>query len=285
MNRFAIIAALMSTLLLSGCGAILDIAGKRPVPSRPSPTAGRVPAPGPGSAPPAEMGPYGAKTNPYTVRGVRYYPLKSAHGYEETGIASWYGAENHGMRTASGSIYNMYSISAAHKTLPLGTIVRVTNLENNRSLEALVNDRGPFIRGRLIDMSYGAARQLGFDGQGLTRVHVKAVGTHGTYVAKAPAASRPAPPPAPKPEVRTAQAPPSGQLYVQVGAFSQRANAVKVLGDLERAGISEAVIETRLARSGPLHVVRAGPYRHKDDASRALGTLRTLYPASFIAAL
>lgn len=93
----------------------------------------------------------------------------------EEGIASYYGAEYHGKPTASGEIFDMYKVSAAHQLLPLGTIVQVTNLENNRSLRVRINDRGPFIKGRIIDVSYAAAVELGFVIQGIVRVRVQVI--------------------------------------------------------------------------------------------------------------
>jgi rare lipoprotein A len=291
MNRYAAIIALLLTLPLTGCGAVMDIMGKQSLPgSRSSrPTASLPSSQG---EPEAVMGPYGAKTDPYTVRGVRYYPMKSAHGYSENGVASWYGSENHGMQTASGSIYNMYAMSAAHKTLPLGTVVRVTNLENRQSLDVLVNDRGPFISGRLIDLSYGAARRLGFADQGLTRVNVTAVGTSGALVAEAPRTTTTAQASTTKTASATASKNTTptnmvktGAYYVQVGAFSQRANAEQVHSDLRRSGVSSAAMETRLRSSGTLYVVKAGPYATKDKAARALDELRRYYPSSFIASI
>ncbi|MBU1611277.1 MAG: septal ring lytic transglycosylase RlpA family protein, partial [Proteobacteria bacterium] len=152
-----------------------DLTGRGHVSSRPGRTTTTASIPSDQGAPPAELGTYGPKTNPYTVMGKRYYPLQTANGYDVVGTASWYGSENHGLQTASGSIYNMYSMSAAHKTLPLGTIVRVENLENGRNVELLVNDRGPFIGERIIDLSYGAAKRIGFDAKGLARVRVVAI--------------------------------------------------------------------------------------------------------------
>lgn len=113
--------------------------------------------------------------NPYTINGIRYVPIARSTGYKETGIASWYGADFHGKPTANGECYDMYAISAAHNTLPMPTWVRVTHLENGRSIVLRVNDRGPFARGRLIDLSYGAASKLGMVKQGTAPVSVEAV--------------------------------------------------------------------------------------------------------------
>lgn len=111
---------------------------------------------------------------PYRVNGVRYVP-KAQPGYDATGIASWYGGKFHGRRTASGQRYDMNAMTAAHRTLPFGTKVRVTNLRNDRTVILTVNDRGPFVHGRIIDVSRRAAERLGFRGRGTTRVRVQAV--------------------------------------------------------------------------------------------------------------
>ena len=134
--------------------------------------------PAPNSAPPITgKRKYG---NPYKIMGKTYYPLRSSEGYREKGIASWYGDEFHRKPTANGETYNMYAFTAAHTTLPLPTWVRVTNLENSRSIMVRVNDRGPFVRGRLIDMSYAGAKALGFDQQGTVPVLVEAMPTDGS---------------------------------------------------------------------------------------------------------
>lgn len=112
------------------------------------------------------------KIKPYSVMGKTYWPVQSGLGFQEEGLASWYGIDFHGKKTATGEVYDMFSISAAHKTLPLGTKVRVTNLENGRELELMVNDRGPFVDGRVIDLSYASARLLGMADSGVARVRV-----------------------------------------------------------------------------------------------------------------
>ena len=111
--------------------------------------------------------------NPYKVAGVWYYPAADPV-YDEIGIASWYGRKFHGLRTANGDIYDMNAMTAAHKTLPMPSLVRVTNLENGRSIVVTVNDRGPFVAGRIIDLSRRAARHLGFQNKGTARVRVQA---------------------------------------------------------------------------------------------------------------
>jgi rare lipoprotein A len=108
----------------------------------------------------------------YTVKGKTYYPMRTAVGYTETGIASWYGSES-GNRTAMGTRFNPQGITAAHKTLPLPAKVKVTNLRNERSVVVTVNDRGPFTKNRLIDLSHGAAKKIGLDKQGVTKVRIE----------------------------------------------------------------------------------------------------------------
>jgi rare lipoprotein A len=114
---------------------------------------------------------------PYKVFGKWYQPLPDSKGFRQRGIASWYGKDFHGKKTSNGEIYDMYAMTAAHKTLPLGTYVRVHNLENNRELEVRINDRGPFVRGRIIDLSYTAAKELGLVGPGTAKVEIVALGT------------------------------------------------------------------------------------------------------------
>ena len=114
-------------------------------------------------------------TQPYTVRGKTYYPLKSAYGFVEEGVASWYGPGFHGKTTANGERYNQYAMTAAHKLLPLGTRVRVTHLGNGRSIVVRVNDRGPFIGDRVIDLSRAAATRLYMIGPGTARVRIQSL--------------------------------------------------------------------------------------------------------------
>ncbi len=117
------------------------------------------------------------KTRPYEVRGVRYVPLASSADYREVGVASWYGEPFHGRRTASGEVYDMYQLTAAHRTLPLPTCAEVTRLEDGRTVVVRVNDRGPFVEGRrIIDLSYSAAEAIGLVGPGTTEVEVRALG-------------------------------------------------------------------------------------------------------------
>ncbi len=125
---------------------------------------------------PAAVGKTKPSARPYKIGRNWYHPLEHARGFTQNGKASWYGKKFHGRKTAGGEIYNMYAISAAHKTLPLGTWVRVHNLENNKKINVRINDRGPFVKGRIIDLSYSAAKKLGIIGPGTARVKIVALG-------------------------------------------------------------------------------------------------------------
>lgn len=156
-SRIAIFVLLaLIAILFSGCS-----------------TPSRAPMPTPGGiAHPNVNAPY---NKAYTIKGKTYYPMRTAVGYSETGVASWYGSES-GNRTAMGTRFNPQGLTAAHKTLPLPTKVKVTNLRNGRSVHVIVNDRGPFRKNRLIDLSHGAAKKIGLDKQGLTQVRIEYIG-------------------------------------------------------------------------------------------------------------
>jgi rare lipoprotein A len=130
---------------------------------------------GPAPVKPAAPGPHFKVGQPYQINGHWYYP-RFVTEYQATGIASWYGESYHGRQTANGEIYDMYALTAAHPTLQLPSVVEVVNLENGRSLTLRVNDRGPFVDDRLIDLSLAAARELGFERQGLAPVQVRYLG-------------------------------------------------------------------------------------------------------------
>ncbi len=155
---------------------------------------------------------------PYQVNGVWYYPIPSAHGYVERGLASWYGEEFHGRPTSSGEIYDMYGMTAAHKILPIGTHVKVTNLLNKRSVIVRVNDRGPFVAGRVIDLAYTPARELGIIGPGTAPVEVEAVQVATPHEEKGTTVWEAEP-------IRDFR---HGTFTIQIGAFQNVANALKV---------------------------------------------------------
>ena len=153
-----------------------------------------------------------ATQRPYEVNGHVYYPLPSAEGFVEEGYASWYGKKFHGRPTASGEPYDMYAITAAHRTLPMNTYVRVFNLENGREVVARINDRGPFAKKRIIDLSYGAARKVGLIGPGTAKVRIEALGEVRLGAGSLAAFK-------PHPDFRR------GKFYIQVGAFLESDNA------------------------------------------------------------
>lgn len=154
---------------------------------------------------------------PYQVFGKWYQPVPDSKGFRERGIASWYGADFHGKKTSTGEIYNMHDMTAAHKTLPLGTRVKVFNLENNKETEVRVNDRGPFVHGRIIDLSYEAARRIGVVGPGTAQVEIIAIGQEIT-----PGTGRVVP-------VDYY----SGNFTFQVGAFIDKNNAERLKAKLD----------------------------------------------------
>jgi len=173
--------------------------------------------------------------SPYTVRGKTYHILDSAEGYNQTGVASWYGAKFHGHTTSNGEIFDMYKISAAHKSLPIPTYVRVTNLDNKKSIIVRVNDRGPFHGGRLIDLSYAAAVKLGFERQGTARVRV-------TALTKAEADTE--------------------QYFLQVGAFQSKDRALKLAKQLRKQFKGKVFVEHMKASN--IYRVRFGPLTHEN---------------------
>jgi rare lipoprotein A len=160
---------------------------------------------------------------PYIINGVKYYPLPDAEGFSEEGKASWYGKEFHGRPTSSGEIYDMYGRTAAHKTLPFGTYVSVRNLANGKTAVVRINDRGPFVKGRIIDLTYSSAQQIGLVGPGVADVEIKALARHvGTE--KSPGGKR---------VVVETQDFKKGTFTIQVGAFIEKANALNLMKRLK----------------------------------------------------
>jgi rare lipoprotein A len=218
---------------------------------------------------------------PYRVDGVTYVPRVDP-AYDEVGMASWYGAEFHGKRTANGDVFDMNALSAAHKTLPMPSRVRVTNLENGRMLVVTVNDRGPFVRGRIIDLSRRAAQLLGFEGSGVAKVRVEVLPGDGERllaertpvrptVAAAVSVSAVAPPPAPPKFslIRSAAAaepvdPAPRLLFIQGGAFRHQDNAARLADALSAFGPTRITAVELGGRI--LYRVRLGPLYDRDQA-------------------
>ena len=170
---------------------------------------------------------------PYKIKGKTYYPLPTAHGYSENGVASWYGRKFHGRKTSNGEVYNMYAKTAAHKTLPMNTHVLVKNMENDREMVLRINDRGPFVKGRIIDLSLTAAQELGIVKKGTARVKITALGEAMTYRYGNKKIERFLP----------HQDFQQGEFYVQIGSFANRENAMKLQKKMEQQG-KKAVIMT-----------------------------------------
>ena len=193
----------------------------------------------------------------YEVLGKRYEVLPSGAGYRERGVASWYGKKFHGNLTSNREVYNMYAMTAAHKTLPLPTYVHVRNLRNDKSIVVRVNDRGPFVHNRIIDLSYAAALKLDMVGDGTSLVEVTAYnfeqagGDRPLRRTSAPQAAIVSAPAAPTETTH--------RIFVQVGAFGDRSNAARRLAVLEQAGIGKAFIHEEAASGQPLYRVRIGP--------------------------
>ena len=162
------------------------------------------------------------KPKPYRVGNTWYQPVSDAKGFKARGIASWYGKKFHGRKTSSGEIYNMYAVTAAHKTLPLGTHLSVTNLNNNQKVIVRVNDRGPFVRGRIIDLSYAAAKKLEMISAGTAPVEIMALGADASTQTTGSRKSQ-------KPSVDYY----SGNFTFQIGAFKNKNNALRLKKKLD----------------------------------------------------
>ncbi len=212
----------------------------------------------PDAVPKAE--PRSARGNPpfYEVYGQRYLVLPAATGYLERGVASWYGPTFHGGNTSSGEQYDMYGMTAAHKTLPLPTYARVTNLKNGRSIVVRINDRGPFVANRLIDLSYTAAAKLDMLREGTTLVEVRALT-----------------PGAPDDLSRSAASPPPA-LYLQAGAFADAQNAQRALDKLRGAGLANAFLAPPVQGHSRLYRLRLGPVASVADFDQLAARLAAL---------
>ena len=218
-QRLLVLAPLLLMLAISfGCAKKVAVPGK------------------PGVAKPAKKKKVPATQRPYVINGTTYYPIPSAHGYVELGLASWYGEPFHGKKTANGEIYDMYGNTAAHKTLPMDTMLLVKNLENGRSTVVRINDRGPFVNERIIDLTHTKARELGIIDHGTARVEIVAMAaqqvveapTTGGAARKAPVKPQVKPPPIPDFD--------KGNFYVQVGAFEKIENARTLARAFARRG-------------------------------------------------
>lgn len=222
--------------------------------------------------------PYGNPAN-YEVFGKRYYVMESSKDFSQTGTASWYGTKFHGKRTSSGEPYDMYAMTAAHKTLPLPTYVRVTNLENDRQIVVKVNDRGPFVGDRIIDLSYTAAIKLDMTAKGTARVFIE------TLLPDDPALEGAELPPRVTHEEPPAIAA-SGEavMFIQVGAFGAAENAARLEQTLKDQGFPTVV---RISGEGESNIyrVRVGPLADEAGFDSAMTRLHELNYADIHMAL
>ncbi len=279
-------ALLMALVLATGCAKKKIVAPdgsytvKGPLPDASGPT-------------PLEPPSKWQKPKSYTINGKTYTTMSSASGYTEEGYASWYGKDFHGRKTANGEVYDMYGMTAAHKLLPFNTPVRVTNLETGKSTILRINDRGPFIKDRIIDLTYTAAQEIGMADTGVARVRVEALEAVGdTAIAEAtikeepkaapkpvlatPAmAAEPVPFAKPKPESFL----PEGRYYVQIGAFGKQGNADGLKERMNQQGKPCRVVHDE-ARG--LWRVQVGPYAKVEQAEQAKADLASVNDKSFV---
>jgi rare lipoprotein A len=233
-----------------------------------------------GTPPPQKSKPYDGQdiprkaSAPYEVFGKRYYPISSSTGFVQRGLASWYGAKFHGRLTSNGERYNMHGRTAAHKTLPFNTYVQVTNSRNGRKTTVRINDRGPFVRGRIIDLTRTAAQELGMVEDGVVPVKIEALG----YARKKSEAGQ---------LVREYVKPASyqvGDFTIQVGAFAEKENALRLYGSLNRK-YRNASIHVFDQGTQTFYRVRVGQYSHLDKAEAAASRLQEQgFPNAFAVA-
>jgi len=248
-------------LLLHGCGSVSrSVYYKDDGP----PSSDYNGANTPNAVPRVEPKSRGGNPRSYVVFGKRYHVKKSSKGYVERGIASWYGKKFHGRRTSNGEIYDMYQMTAAHKTLPIPTYVQVTNIKTGQQIIVRVNDRGPFHEGRIIDLSYAAAQKLGTASNGTGLVEVRAIDPL-TWNPDQQQVIRTA---------DTSRAHPDAQIYLQLGAFSVKANAEKMLVKTVGSAISGVSIKNGNDSNGkPIYRVRIGPLASVDLADNMISRL------------
>lgn len=256
MKTILILCGSLVTLALAGCGSSPSVHAKSPSPFAKSMGGGGYYLDdGPEARPPSNLDAvpdavprheplHRFANRTYVALGNSYTPHTERRAYREEGLASWYGRRFHGKKTASGELYDMYAMTAAHPTLPIPSYARVTALKNGRSVVVRINDRGPFHSNRLIDLSYTAAHKLGYLGQGSTQVRVESIDPAGSGIENEPSREG---------------------LFLQVGAFGQPENAHKLLQRLQgELGLDET--RARVILVGTLHRVQMGPYANEDEA-------------------
>ena len=293
------IAPLLIALLVAACaGPLHRDAPRGPASSTPAPSSsGKYYLDdGPGLEPPPNLDAvpdaiprleplHRAANRPYAVLGREYIPATTLQPYQERGVASWYGRKFHGQKTSIGETYDMYGMTAAHPTLPLPSYARVTSVASGKSVVVRVNDRGPFLHGRIIDLSYAAAHRIGIAMDGSGEVDVEAI-LPGTFADAARASQPPLAPVAAAPVATTPYVPPAsaaiaavvdpdapplapvaGGYSVQLGAFANFANAQAFLVRAQNQ-LAAAQVEAKIRQAGGLYRVYIGPYPARNAAER-----------------
>lgn len=238
-SRLKLLLVSSSYLLLVACGGLVE---KSDGPPRRAPDMSSIPDAVPKYEP---IRPQNQKS--YVVFGKRYYPLSTASGYKDRGVASWYGKKFHGNPTATGERYDMYKMTAAHKTLPLPSYAEVKNLSNGRTIVVRVNDRGPFHQGRIIDLSYAAATKLGIIGKGTGMVEVRAVSSR-DELSSTKAVNYPVE------NINKAVG-----LFLQMGTFSTAVRAEQMKTKLQKMITDDVLVIPLNKPDGRLYRVRIGP--------------------------
>lgn len=251
----AVGTAVLTSILLAGCGGG---SGSAPV-VRDGPGKIRDFSHIPDAVPRVEPRSRGGNAPSYVVFGQRYQTLASSQGYRARGIASWYGSKFHGRKTANGEVYDMYAMTAAHRSLPIPTYVEVTNLENGRQIIVRVNDRGPFHDNREIDLSFAAAGRLGMLEKGTALVEVRAID--------------PSAPGTPRVADARGTMP---RIFLQAGSFRDAANASRLREQLQRKFARDVRIEEFMTDTGPLHRVQIGPVDSVELADQLASQMHTL---------
>lgn len=247
MNYIYVLLVLVCTILLSSCSHVARKDGPPNFYVDETKIPNAVPRPEP-------LAKYGNMSS-YRVFGKRYYVMKNSKHYDQVGTASWYGTQFHSHKTSSGEPYNMLAMTAAHRTLPLPTYVRVTNLKNQRQIIVKVNDRGPFASGRIIDLSFVAAKKLGMIGHGTAHVRVTAIDPH-TFGRQQLYFSNDKP------------------YYLQVGVFRSRTNAEKYKQHL--LTLLNEPVNVAKHSSSKLYHVQIGPLKDVANANKISHRLRAL---------
>src|SRR5688572_16426476 len=248
-------------------GSLAACSGNAP---RPAPESSETASAPPAANPAAPR--RSARGNPpfYDVLGKRYHVLPTSAGYVARGVASWYGRDFHGLATSSGETYDMNAMTAAHTTLPLPTWVEVTNLVNGKRVVVKVNDRGPFVDNRIIDLSYAAATTLDMVGTGTTRVEVRTVAPPLDAYRADPvvAASTPSP--------QAQDVAPPERMFLQIGAFSEVENAERLVARLRASGFANPTVVSDPDAGRRLHRVWLGPLRDSVEYDELDTRLRSI---------